>query len=108
MAKFFECGFMRVQILQKFEFLHHTKDGERYRLFRYVFPHIQIERKVYNRKSSDLKNFSRKNRWFGEEKNKFMRFYSFEKTLKEQNQTGTCKACSKNYTINKIFPVTGK
>lgn len=112
MAKYFNCGFMRVQVLEDFAKIHYTRKSERFKNFTEQFDHVTIEEKHFHRKSQDLHKFCRKHCWWGDCKTEHASRFSIQKwDLLTQEQRikhtiGVCQECSESK--NNTFPATGQ
>ena len=113
MAQLFNCGYMRVLILENFDKVHSSNKKERYNEFNKQFNGVKIEEKHFHRKCEELRKFCRKKNWFGNEKRLYLESFSLDNwnTLHEDHKKlhslNFCQACSPN-KLQDLFPSTGK
>ena len=109
---YFDCGFMRVKVLEDIAKIHYTRKSERFENFAKQFDHVIIEEKHFHRKSHDLNKFARKHHWWGHNKEENASRFSIQNWNLLTNEQrikhtiGCCQECLKSKDDK--FPSTGK
>lgn len=76
MASFFSCGFMRTAVLSNLRKYHLSKKEKRYAEFSAQFPDaFDVPEHYFNRKTQELSQFLRKNKWNTDIKQQYMEFF---------------------------------
>lgn len=103
---------MRAHVINGLQSIHHTNKSLRYSEFSKEFEccNLKIAEKHFHRKSQDLHNLCRKKAWCGDQKSKYLQFFSnknwltLTKTEKSHHTLHFCEKCSENEEISDLFP----